>query len=1284
MAGHDTARLSGVAESRAGLSTPEHRVTRSRLSFETGQSNTSDGSRRPDGATVPGPSPDDSPGRRDRHQPQQTGPSPAQAGDKMATDALQRGSTTRRKRKSRSSGGFLLQNPFSGKLRPATRGSIRSLFHINGKASTASHTPQSSPSHDESSLVQSTSPSDRIAHDETSTPSQSRAGRSEASAHGGREDRAVSEEPMTRKLLPSSEDSAGDVDSTQIVQMALSLSESRRMASRRHVSRGTPPRLSPLPDGSSGSKLRHHLQQQRKTSSNASPKKQHGPSSRLPSSGRLDSPLQAAVGLESALDGPYRYQFSSSTLARAAKAKEHLELMAQYRRLLDVLPPLKAGFGPHLTTSPPGSPVGNKPSRFTQGDHLPLGRQYNPLQFIRNRKVRARERKVIDAEKQGFGDVEFVKLWVDRVVERATSFARNPDDECRGIMPKFPYADDPDAGEQQAPMDHLSRVSTRVRRPRVDWFVEPCDIMADAYWLEQDNHKELVEDRHWRKIFPPAVTLSRPISRESTADFDAIPPFSMQDDDPLDSQSPGIFQVDSGLSHSSAKHRAKQTLHNIRAFPHRHHGQNMPSDLVWHKKDSSSDISGSESDRRGQPKTPPAQGPEVGAASSSNMSRILTEEQITDMVAKDARRQDHVSGARSDPEPAQVTSSANRNLPERNPLSLPPSCSHSRKGSTADTSESDPKATIETLALGSPVRHVPGKQSLDVPHGSRKDYVGNDYSLPTSPELRPTRESTDTTVVGARLSSSWSRSGSPSRNPISKFKQIIRDKGGNHYKLGGDQEDYHYHRRESLLEPSSPEKSDPREDRQATDVEQVQSEPLKTRLAPGSTLLRSDDVAGRRGIFKAGPRLETVFRGGVSRLGDMLWKREGVSELTPDMETTDESENEKDRGRARPSASLSRRPSGRRLDGQDQNKQQFFDIMPVSHHVYGNANHSLSASASKTDLALGPASHGQQSAQSDGLRPLQIHARSASTSALVETRQARADESPDIAGSSRQGSSGAPDDVGDADKRRNAQLPVSRPDDDVASSRSRHWSVADVQATSAEDTPLTRREIARMRALILSTAIKAMEISRRAQEVQRPFCANGPPSAGAVKAGPAAAASASSLDWAEIARLCPEATPPSGDGRGNHVQVAFYELYALAGRVLSAAVQSSGRRWQASVDQFAYRTSPQLQNRIGDVRSRIADDLSEQSQQASDLADETNRDLALGQPLRVKAVVDTIGKMLRQRRRRLRWIRRALWLTVEWLLVGLMWYVWAMVMILRVFLGIGKGVVKSVRWLFWL
>ena len=42
------------------------------------------------------------------------------------------------------------------------------------------------------------------------------------------------------------------------------------------------------------------------------------------------------------------------------------------------------------------------------------------------------------------------------------------------------------------------------------------------------------------------------------------------------------------------------------------------------------------------------------------------------------------------------------------------------------------------------------------------------------------------------------------------------------------------------------------------------------------------------------------------------------------------------------------------------------------------------------------------------------------------------------------------------------------------------------------------------------------------------------------------------------------------------------------------------------------------------------------------------------------------------------------WLALEWALVGLMWYVWFIVTIFRMFLGIGRGVWGVARWLLWL
>ncbi len=106
--------------------------------------------------------------------------------------------------------------------------------------------------------------------------------------------------------------------------------------------------------------------------------------------------------------------------------------------------------------------------------------------------------------------------------------------------------------------------------------------------------------------------------------------------------------------------------------------------------------------------------------------------------------------------------------------------------------------------------------------------------------------------------------------------------------------------------------------------------------------------------------------------------------------------------------------------------------------------------------------------------------------------------------------------------------------------------------------------------------------------------------------------------------------------------------------------------------------------RIQDLQVRLVDNLTPMTRQTSDDADEVSKDLVTGQTLKVKAVSDKIAKMLRRRRRRFRWLRRGGWVMVEWVLVGIMWYVWFMVMIIRVVLALGRGVVGSLRWLFWL
>jgi hypothetical protein len=178
---------------------------------------------------------------------------------------------------------------------------------------------------------------------------------------------------------------------------------------------------------------------------------------------------------------------------------------------------------------------------------------------------------------------------------------------------------------------------------------------------------------------------------------------------------------------------------------------------------------------------------------------------------------------------------------------------------------------------------------------------------------------------------------------------------------------------------------------------------------------------------------------------------------------------------------------------------------------------------------------------------------------------------------------------------------------------------------------------------------------------------------------PAAEFRAGGLAWSDVARLSPAAAK---ELRGRPVSQT--ELYPLVAAALGTSIQATGQQWQTSVDEFATGAMPGLQRRVDALRHKVARELLDLTRSAADEADEVSRDLVVGQRLKVKLAVDVIEKLLRRRRRRFRWVRRAGWLAVEWVLVGFMWYVWFLVMIARLFVGIGNGLLGGIRWLLWL
>ncbi|KXX83166.1 hypothetical protein MMYC01_200345 [Madurella mycetomatis] len=1023
-----------------------------------------------------------------------------------------------------------------------------------------------------------------------------------------------------------------DIDSAQIVTMALNLSESRRLASRRNVSQPTPPRLAPLPDNAQGGSLRQHLQQQRKMSRTVSPRPDRTP--KLGAS-RILSPLQSALEPE----GTYRYHFSQSTLARAQKAKEYLELTAQYRRILELLPPLEPPptSGPSAA-SPPSTPNSSAPvSRVsTTTSDTRIGRPYNPLQYIRNRKVRARERKAIDGEAQGFNDVIRVSEWIDDVAKWvATGQARTPGNPA---LP--PFAGAQAAALQNSPPSTNPRAivaAAKPKRPRVDWVIDPADMIADVYWLELDDNKRLVEDRHWRRVFPQAPDAPRPLSRDEAAPRLATPGGSTKDlsDAHTPAEKPSSDPPSSRHDHehvlSAARDRAQQKLRAFKSAHHRHAGSITKSDLLRLHRGSLSESSDTDSDRRRRARN--------GAA--ANAVRSVFEKQMEEMIAREQR--DAESHPLYDHEALRIKfPGASPMTPERDGQhsAATPNSNH-RLDTRAELSEPEGKS------LG--LKPLPaGRASLEVPE-MRRFSLHSDTSQPNSPDMRPARDVGRVPAIGMDLSPMSSRPGSPSRNPLTKVKDIFRERSKERSSDAQAAVDDGAVSPGVLSDTFSPEtawsgmSSPERQPSRSPVGERVLGH--RSQKSSGNMRLRGEDGGlSLRSLLRGGPRIDTVLRSGVSKVSDILWRKESGGLEDQSSSTSSDDSDADARGR-------SRGPRSARHSTED--GKGHFETMPELTPAVAFGESSTQGQL----LAYPPAQPlSRRSSRFDLLKPPRIDVQNASPSVspppqLVRQRSPVGSDTESQPGDRRREHARGPSGRLDA-----ALTFPAKPRPPSTNASSHHWPLpgrgSSASSIGGGATTVSRREIARLRALLLSSGIHAMELDRRTTTEQ------------------------------PLLLPSPDITATS-TSTGNPTAPPTH-IYPLTARSLSASLSASASHFQTLTSQFTISSAPALERRVDDLRTKIAGELTTLAQSAIDAADEANHDLVVGQRLKVKRVVDGMEKMLRRRRRRFRWVRRAGWLAVEWVLVGFMWYVWFVVMIARVVFGVGKGFVRGVRWLLWL
>ena len=428
-----------------------------------------------------------------------------------------------------------------------------------------------------------------------------------------------------------------------------------------------------------------------------------------------------------------------------------------------------------------------------------------------------------------------------------------------------------------------------------------------------------------------------------------------------------------------------------------------------------------------------------------------------------------------------------------------------------------------------------------------------------------------------------------------------------------------------------------------------------------------------------------MIREGVSKVGDFIWRKDSERDDTSSSSSSDESDEEQKQAGSgvatpldpkQPKAYAGTLPPFKSLSETTNDNKATFDSM-------------LSAA---NPLSRSPTPRADRF---DKLKPPRIDVGGSplSTPALLSPRQGATeffgpDEASQELTAIASASSKDQQEVGDSNK--------------ALTLRSREWSLAERNPSMPRRTQASKREVARVRALILSSGIKAMEIARRAQEPQPMFApvtttvtlatmtdGGHPNHHSHSHQKTLAAGEGTGLSWTDVQGLVAffddNAKANNGmNGNALSLTAKQADLFPATARVLEDSIERSTSALEAAEGTLTSATAPGLQGRAEALRARLATDLTERTRRCADEADEAARDLLVVQRLEAKRATDAMDKMLRRRRRRFRWVRRAGWLALEYALVGLMWYVWFVVMLFRVLGGIGSGVWSGVRWLLWL
>ncbi|KAL5359187.1 mitochondrial inner membrane protein-domain-containing protein [Aspergillus floccosus] len=1037
-----------------------------------------------------------------------------------------------------------------------------------------------------------------------------------------------------------------DRDSLQIVNLALNLSESRKMGgldhsnSNRHsggrwasASHGVatyPERQASVMGGLGveGSHPRRNFTQSlvddrsRGLGPQYSNRSSNTPSSVLP---LLPRSVDA---------NPLPFGFSNSTLARAEKARRHFELFAEYLRLLPSLPPLQ--------TTDLDSAIDAK---STDGQHS-SGRAYNPLQAIRNRKVRFRERCPIDLEAQGWNDVDRVREWIDSVEVQYSGQYHSPYEclnlphyrhEGKDVSHEGHNEDELMAVSPPSSLRRASRASSvKARRPRSDWVISPAELIADVAWLEEGLNKSKAIDKDGTNLYPDPTALF-------SSDANLEPP-SLQGELPTSRHSLDTDHHPSRASLSDGHPALSTELRRIGRGRRRHRLQS-PTRLL-HGREGSDVETGSGRHRFGR------------SRSYSSISDLASDDKAYWNNGSDHGKTSQVSISPRGMAPISTETSG-----------FKPSKSRKSGGRIRRDDKSSVSSIPSLDDRYDPLTSLAHKESRD-PHTPAPigffPSIASNLSSPSSRSPSPSKRRFTRPIVSRR-----DRSKSDPR-----AKDLIEEQTLDTELLHKNGTWRHPEpiSRTGRLEPS------PIPDRVSSAYLEDKNKPYG-HARKGSTQQESK----LRGIFKGPGKIAEKVGNEVSKMGGLIMKKDNVAHSRQSSFATSLASDEEG---ALHAAEMPKE------DQKQDNQFPSVRLPPTSEEAIsppGNADSGI-----VQDLSPSPSPFASPSRQGEHMEegkesnlqspPVQgksLQADGATKGKTTEgftpiTRIKKLDVNPSRVKSDKVLNFGPelhtvreqikrgqikdptvpysltrPPVTGLAQaKASHSPAPKNRDRDLTPQGQSRSWSISERSiATSTGSGIPGKREVERSRALLLSSGIKAREITRRAESVRSP-----PP---------------------EFLRKAFGSDMPTPT-------VPRLREYDVAVDNLLKNFERSHERFQKTMSSYPGTNLTSLKSQLTMLEDLVNNSLNPRVRAAADDAENLSVQLNTTSTLAVKQLSDTLDKGVRKRHRRLRWIRRTGFVMLEWALVGVLWWVWLIVMIFKVFRGVLRGMISGVRWVLWL